>query len=196
MATRTTFVTEWLPKPDLKFLNLQAARTRAQRRYRRTGKPEDKTNFNRVSAKLRRHAKVLVRNRWKLMCKNANAHSFMTKLWTVLGTMTGKSCTRETLQVLALAANETLEAAGESLCALYAPAEASGRPGIRNTASGPLDAQFTVQVLQSALRKCRKKSVAGPDGVPYQALTNLTEEAQDALVKWFNAIWNFGDAPN
>ncbi|KAM7304739.1 hypothetical protein ISCGN_014639 [Ixodes scapularis] len=196
MATRTTFVTEWLPKPDLTFLNLQAARTRAQRRYRRTREPEDKTNFNRVSAKLRRHAKVLVRNRWKLMCKNANAHSSMTKLWTVLGTMTGKSRSRHTLQVLALAANETPEAAAESLCALYAPAEAAGRPGVPNTASGPLDAQFTVQELQSALRRCRKKSAAGPDGVPYQALTNLTEEAQDALVKWFNAIWNSGDVPN
>ncbi|KAM7301179.1 hypothetical protein ISCGN_016719 [Ixodes scapularis] len=195
-ATRTTSVTEWLPKPDLTFLNLQAARTRAQRRYRRTGEPEDKTSFNRVSAKLRRHAKVLVRNRWKLMCKNANAHSSMTKLWTVLETMTGKSRSRHTLQVLALAANETPEAAAESLCALYAPAEAAGRPGVPNTASGALDAQFTVQELQSALRRCRKKSAAGPDGVPYQALTNLTEVAQDALVKWFNAIWNSGDVPN
>ncbi|KAM7304738.1 uncharacterized protein ISCGN_014638 [Ixodes scapularis] len=49
---------------------------------------------------------------------------------------------------------------------------------------------------KNPLRRCRKKSAAGPDGVPYQALTNLTEEAQDALVKWFNAIWNSGDVPN
>lgn len=125
MTTCTTFVTEWLSKPGLTFLNLHAAQTRAQWRYCRTGKPEDKTNFTRVSAMLRRHAKVLVRNRWELMCKNANAHSFMTKLWTVVGTMTGKSRTRQTLQVLALAANETPEAAAESLCALYAPADAS-----------------------------------------------------------------------
>ncbi|KAG0429024.1 hypothetical protein HPB47_024024 [Ixodes persulcatus] len=83
-ATHTTRISEWLPNPDLTFLNLQAARTRAQRKYRRTKNPEDKTRFNRVSAKLRRHAKALVRARWKLMCRNVNAHSSLPKLWTVL----------------------------------------------------------------------------------------------------------------
>ncbi|KAM7307464.1 hypothetical protein ISCGN_011100 [Ixodes scapularis] len=109
-ATHTTSISEWLPNPDLTFLNLRAARTRAQRKYRRTKNPEDKTQFNRVSAKLRRHAKALE--------------------------------------------------------------------------------------LESALRRCRKKSAAGPDGIPYQAFTNLPDDAQEALVAWFNTIWDSGDVPD
>ncbi|KAG0421471.1 hypothetical protein HPB47_002637 [Ixodes persulcatus] len=180
-ATHTTRFSEWLPNPDLTFLNLQAARTRAQRKYRRTKNPEDKTRFNRVSAKLRRHAKALVRARWKLMCRNINAHSSLHKLWRVLGAMTGSCRTRYALQVLALAANITEQLAAERLCALYAPAEAPGKPGTPNLSPGPLDAPFTVQELESALRRCRKKSATGPDGIPYQALTNLPDDAQEAL---------------
>ncbi|KAG0432060.1 hypothetical protein HPB47_021200 [Ixodes persulcatus] len=139
------------------------------------GKPEDKTNFSRVSAKLRRHAKVLVRNQRKLM-DNDFENSYKTDL--------------------ARAAKETPVPAAERLCALYAPAEASRSPAIPNTVSGPLDTYFTVQELQSALRKCRKKSAARLDGVLYQALTHLTEEAKDALVKRFKAIYNTRDVPN
>ncbi|KAG0421805.1 hypothetical protein HPB47_002316 [Ixodes persulcatus] len=195
-ATHTTCISEWLPNPDLTFLNLQAARTRAQRKYRRTKNPEDKTQFNRVPAKLRRHAKALVRARWKLMCRNINAHLSQPKLWRVLGAMTGSCRTRHALQVLALAANITEQLAAERLCALYAPAEAPGKPGTPNLSPGPLDAPFTVQELESALWRCRKKSAAGPDGIPYQALTNLPDDAQEALVAWFNTIWESGDVPD
>ncbi|KAM7298513.1 hypothetical protein ISCGN_019108 [Ixodes scapularis] len=195
-ATHTTSISGWLPNPDLTFLNLQAARTRAQRKYRRTKNPEDKTQFNRVSAKLRRHAKALVRARWKLMCRNINAHSSLPQLWRVLGAMTGSCRTRHALQVLALSANITEQLAAERLCALYAPAEAPGKPGTANLSPGPLDAPFTVQKLESALRRCRKKSAAGPDGIPYQALTNLLDDAQEALVAWFNTIWDSGDVPD
>ncbi|KAM7312372.1 hypothetical protein ISCGN_009277 [Ixodes scapularis] len=195
-ATHTTSISEWLPNPDLTFLNLQAARTRAQRKYRRTKNPEDKTQFNRVSAKLRRHAKALVRARWKLMCRNINAHSSLPQLWRVLGAMTGSCRTRHALQVLALSANITEQLAAERLCALYAPAEAPEKPGTPNLSPGPLDAPFTVQELESALRRCRKKSAAGPDGIPYQALTNLPDDAQEALVAWFNTIWDSGDVPD
>ncbi|KAG0424597.1 hypothetical protein HPB47_028192 [Ixodes persulcatus] len=147
-ATHTTCISEWLPNPDLTFLNLQAARTRAQRKYRRTKNPEDKTQFNRVPAKLRRHAKALVRARWKLMCRNINAHLSQPKLWRVLGAMTGSCRTRHALQVLALAANITEQLAAERFCALYAPAEAPGKPGTPNLSPGPLDAPFTVQELE------------------------------------------------
>ncbi|KAM7314374.1 hypothetical protein ISCGN_004158 [Ixodes scapularis] len=194
-ATRTSRVSEWLPKPDLTFLNLQAARTRAQRKYRRTNNPADKSKFNRISAKLRRHAKALVRNRWKLMCKDVNAPTSLAKLWAVLGAMTGKRRTRHALQVLALAANVTLVDAAERLGALYAPAEATERPLAPDAAPGPLDAPFTAPELQSALRKCRKKTAAGPDEIPYQALTNLTNDALEALLTWFNSIWDSGDVP-
>ncbi|KAG0434010.1 hypothetical protein HPB47_019414 [Ixodes persulcatus] len=51
-ATHRTCISEWLPNPYLTFLNLQVARTRAQQKYQQRKNPEDKTQFNRVSAKL------------------------------------------------------------------------------------------------------------------------------------------------
>lgn len=194
-ATRTINISEWLPEPDLTYLNLAAARTRAQRRFRRTGAAGDKTCFNKVSAKLRRHARALIRNRWTLLCKSADVHVSTTKLWKILGAMTGKGKPRHTLQVLGLAANKTPLEAAEALCAIYAPAEATERPREPNTVPGPLDAPFTFQELQCALRSCRKKSAAGPDGIPYQALTNTTHEAQEALMRWFNKVWETGAVP-
>ncbi|KAM7309477.1 hypothetical protein ISCGN_013108 [Ixodes scapularis] len=110
--------------------------------------------------------------------------------------MTGSCRTRHALQVLALSANITEQLAAERLCALYAPAEAPEKPGTPNLSPRPLDAPFTVQELESALRRCRKKSAAGPDGIPYQALTNLPDDAQEALVAWFNTTWDSGDVPD
>ncbi|KAG0416042.1 hypothetical protein HPB47_006793 [Ixodes persulcatus] len=60
-ATKTTNISEWLPEPDMMYLNLAAARTRAQRRFRKTGSAHDKSDFNKISAKLRRHAKSLLK---------------------------------------------------------------------------------------------------------------------------------------
>ncbi|KAM7304186.1 hypothetical protein ISCGN_014086 [Ixodes scapularis] len=194
-ATKTTNISEWLPKPDLMYLNLAAERTRAQRRFRKTGSAHDKSDFNKISAKLRRHAKSLVRNRWALLCENADAHTSMIKLWKILGAMTGKGRSRHSLQTLALSSNKSAEEAAEDLCARYAPVEAPERPREPNMTPRPIDSPFTVQELQSALKKCRKKSAVGPDGIPYQALTNLTHEAQQAMVNWFNKIWETGDVP-
>ncbi|KAM7304187.1 hypothetical protein ISCGN_014087 [Ixodes scapularis] len=194
-ATKTTNISEWLPKPDLMYLNLAAERIRAQRRFRKTGSAHDKSDFNKISAKLRRHAKSLVRNRWALLCKNADAHTSMIKLWKILGAMTGKGRSRHSLQTLALSSNKSAEEAAEDLCARYAPVEAPERPREPNMTPRPIDSPFTVQELQSALKKCRKKSAVGPDGIPYQALTNLTHEAQQAMVNWFNKIWETGDVP-
>lgn len=120
-ATKTTNISEWLPEPDMMYLNLAAARTRAQRRFRKTGSAHDKSDFNKISAKLRRHAKSLVRNRWALLCKNADAHTSMTKLWKILGAMTGKGRSRHSLQTLALSSNKSAKEATEDLCAQYAP---------------------------------------------------------------------------
>ncbi|KAG0428313.1 hypothetical protein HPB47_024687, partial [Ixodes persulcatus] len=153
-ATKTTNISECLPEPDLMYLNLASARTRAQRRFRKTGSAHDKSDFNKISAKLRGHAKSLVRNRGALLCKNADAHTSMTKLWKILGAMTGKSRSRHSLQTLALSSNKSAEEAAEDLCARYTPVEAPERPKEPNMTPGPIDSPFTVKELQSALKKC------------------------------------------
>ncbi|KAG0443828.1 hypothetical protein HPB47_014484 [Ixodes persulcatus] len=112
-ATKTTNISEWLREPDLMYLSLAVERTRAQRRFLKMDLAHDKSDFNKISAKLRRHAKSIIRNRWALLCKNTDSHTSMTKLWNILGAMTEKGRSRHSLQTLALSSNKSAEESEE-----------------------------------------------------------------------------------
>ncbi|KAG0440960.1 hypothetical protein HPB47_016100 [Ixodes persulcatus] len=111
----------------------------------------------------------------------------MTKLWKILGAMTGKGRSRHFLQTLALSSNKSAEEAAENLCAQYTPVEAPERPREPNMTPGPIGSPFAVQELQSALKKCRKKSRAEsyrPVALS-SCLSKLFERLLQARLSWY-----------
>ncbi|KAH7940889.1 hypothetical protein HPB49_007599 [Dermacentor silvarum] len=67
-ATTHVIVPAGTPCPDIKLLNVRAARRRAQRSAIRSDAPADWTIYNRLDAVCRRHAKQLRRRSWAGLC--------------------------------------------------------------------------------------------------------------------------------
>ncbi|KAG0443963.1 hypothetical protein HPB47_014335 [Ixodes persulcatus] len=68
LSTRTIKVPLRRPAPDLVYLNLRAARRRAQRKARRTKDPKDWNTHHKIDAKFRRHTLNLQRKQWGQLC--------------------------------------------------------------------------------------------------------------------------------
>lgn len=58
-----------------------------------------------------------------------------------------------------------------------------------------LDADFTFEELTSSLKKIKRKSTPGPDGITNQMLQNMPEKRLQELLKLFNYIWTIAVVP-
>ncbi|XP_064475641.1 uncharacterized protein LOC135389534 [Ornithodoros turicata] len=177
------------PVPDLKFLNLSAARRRAQRRLRKNPTKDNTLSFNRISAVLRRYSNALRRFQWKGFCTSFTPHTPCTKIWAVVNKLTGNCSNKHLFQEIALAHSLTLtEAAnlfGETFTQTAVPQPAVQLPQLPHHR---MDAPFTRTELMSALHSSIRRTSPGQDGVTYQAIKNLTTQAQDRLLAKYNAI--------
>ncbi|KAL1444087.1 hypothetical protein MTO96_045683 [Rhipicephalus appendiculatus] len=83
-ATIQSRVPENHPAPDLRHLNLRAARRRAERRYLKVQSPEHHTLFNRVDAVCRRHANRRRRQSWQGICRSLSQARGSSRAWRLL----------------------------------------------------------------------------------------------------------------
>ncbi|KAK8775013.1 hypothetical protein V5799_010454, partial [Amblyomma americanum] len=86
-ATIRCAVLPGTPVPDIKLLNLRAARRRAQRRARRTNKPAHWTIYKRLDAACLRHAKRLRRRSWISVCRALDEPRAQARGWRILSSM-------------------------------------------------------------------------------------------------------------
>ncbi|XP_070378191.1 uncharacterized protein [Dermacentor albipictus] len=73
------------PVPDIKQLNLRAARRRAERLALRSGQREHWTVYNRLDAVCRRHAKQRRNASWSSLCSSLERASVRSSPWRILG---------------------------------------------------------------------------------------------------------------
>lgn len=183
------------PAPDLKYANLFAARRFAQRRYRRSRRREDRALYNRLNAAIRRHANHLRRQRWRNLCDEFCQSTSTVMIWKVVRALSGDRGPSRPFACMALALKKTLEELAEVFAEVYAPALLSTPIPIANATPCILDELFTAAELRAALRRLRRRSASGPDGISGQALLNLPEAALLELLGWFNVIWQTGNVP-
>ncbi|KAL1425444.1 hypothetical protein MTO96_003522 [Rhipicephalus appendiculatus] len=72
------------PVPDLRHLNLRAARRKAERRYLKAQSSEHRTLFNRVDAVCRRHANRRRRQSWQGICHSLSWARGGSRAWRLL----------------------------------------------------------------------------------------------------------------
>lgn len=196
LNTKVVRLPDHFPSPDLKLLNLTAARRRAQRRLRRHPTSSNRTTFNRISATLRRYANHLRRSQWWNFCEELSAHTPGTKVWKIIRSLTGDRCPIQPFETLALAMSKTIKELAEDFARTYeGKPTVSPVPPTANISSNPLDDAFTTSEFTTALRQCRRRSATGRDGISYQALQNLPLEGLTGLLQFFNSIWMTGKIP-
>ncbi|KAG0426750.1 hypothetical protein HPB47_026147 [Ixodes persulcatus] len=193
LSTRTIKVPLWRPAPDLVYLNLRAARRRAQRKARRTKDPKDWNTHHKIDAKFRRHTLRLQRKQWGQLCASFGSPGGLSKAWKIAKALSSAKHIQHPISGLAVALQKPLQETVELLADEFSKAIPLP-PGYQEPETRPSDAcapmqldnDFTRGELEYALRRCTKRSAPGPDGVTYQALRNLDKSHHPALLEALN----------
>ncbi|KAL1466976.1 hypothetical protein MTO96_042395 [Rhipicephalus appendiculatus] len=126
-ATIQSRVPENHPVPDLRHLNLRAARRRAERRYLKAQCPEHRTLFNHVDAICRRHANRRRRHSWQGICHSLSQARGASKAWRLLRSLVIGTAVRQPVLAVAIRLGITEQELAEQLAdrftALNAAAE-------------------------------------------------------------------------
>ncbi|KAG0437761.1 hypothetical protein HPB47_017300 [Ixodes persulcatus] len=190
LSTRTIKVPLRRPAPDLVYLNLRAARRRAQRKARRTKDPKDWNTHHKIDAKFRQ------------LCASFGSAGGLSKAWKIAKALSSAKRIQHPISGLAVALQKPLQETVELLADEFSKAiplpPGYQEPETRlSVACAPmqLDNDFTRGELEYALRKCTKRSAPGPDGVTYQALRNLDKSHHPALLEALNKVWRTAELP-
>ncbi|KAG0414008.1 hypothetical protein HPB47_008833 [Ixodes persulcatus] len=201
LSTRTIKVPLWRPAPDLVYLNLRAARRRAQRKARRTKDPKDWNTHHKIDAKFRRHTLRLQRKQWGQLCASFGSPGGLSKAWKIAKALSSAKQIQHPISGLAVALQKPLQETVELLADEFSKAIPLP-PGYQEPETRPSDACAPMQLDNHftrgelyALRKCTKRSAPGPDGVTYQALRNLDKSHHPALLEALNKVWRTTELP-
>ncbi|XP_070386337.1 uncharacterized protein [Dermacentor albipictus] len=178
------------PASDLSLLSLRASWRRTERRAIRTGKAERWTEYRRVDACCRRQARRTSNQIWRT--------------------------SRQSFLAVAISLGISEEALAELLADRFAPPVPQSaailtvghHPAQVPTCLQSLHPAWTssqvtalfqealaLHELQVALRRGKRRSAPGVDGVTPQMLRNLAASEQQRLLECFNEIWQSGQVP-
>ncbi|XP_065311909.2 uncharacterized protein [Dermacentor albipictus] len=205
------------PCPDIKLLNVRAARRRAQRRAIRSGAMSDWTLYNRLDAVCRRHARQLRRRSWARLCSSLAEPSNERRGWRVLRALLNPKTPRFPVQAIAIARGiSELELAEILADAFAASAPATTAPTVvlralyaavfvrgeahsnhAQAITSLCESDFTHHELQRALSRGRRcRSAPGADGITRQMLRNLDEPQRRLLLDAYNDVLHSGSLPD
>lgn len=196
-ATRRIIVKEGSPNPDNHLLNLQEGRHKALLRYRRKKNEERRKVLNQASREVEKYTRNLRKHIWEQHCGTFNNKTSVKKLWGTYRTMLGKKKGKNTASNLALKLNITEVELAQKLGETFFPQPQQQRKetiDVGESREGQ-DLPFTREELDYAIKKAKKGTAPGTDGITTAMLKNLPEEAKRALLRYFNEIWEDGKLP-
>ncbi|KAH7946038.1 hypothetical protein HPB49_019509 [Dermacentor silvarum] len=129
-ATTRVIVPAGTPCPDIKLLNVRAARRRAQRRAVRSGAAADWTTYNRLDAVCRRHARQLRRRSWAGLCSSLARPRNQHRGWRVLNALLNPRTPRFPVLAIAVAQGISELALAEQLADAFAAAATAPLLGV------------------------------------------------------------------
>ncbi|KAL1422767.1 hypothetical protein MTO96_021740 [Rhipicephalus appendiculatus] len=135
-ATIQSQVPENHPAPDLRHLNLRAARRRAERRYLKAQNPEHRTLFNRVDAVCRQHANRRRRQSWQGICHSLSQARGSSRAWRLLRSLVIGPTAWQPVLAVAIRLGISEQELAERLADRFA-AQPVGQPSAITTAPSP-----------------------------------------------------------
>ncbi|XP_037501849.1 uncharacterized protein LOC119375889 [Rhipicephalus sanguineus] len=211
-ATIQSWVPENHPVPDLRHLNLRAARRRAERKYLKAQRPDHRTLFNRVDAVCRRHANRRRRQSWQGICHSLSQARGGAKAWRLLRSLVIGPMARQPVLAVAIRLGISEQELAERLADRFA-ALPLARPAAITTTPTPKPPQghhpawtasqiaalcqepIFEHELNAALARTKRRSAPGADGITYEMLRNLDVAARQRLLRAFNDAWQSGTLP-
>ncbi|XP_072145070.1 uncharacterized protein [Dermacentor andersoni] len=216
-ASKRVAVPAGSPCPDIKLLNVRAARRRAQRRAMRTGAEGDWTLYKRLDAVCRRHARQLRRRSWAGLCSSLAQPCNERRGWRVLRALLNPKAPRFPVLAIAIARGISELELAELLANAFAatPPASSAPPAVLQALYAAVfvrgeahtnhaqaitslcESDFTHHELQRALSRGRhRRSAPGADGITLQMLRNLEEPQRRLLLDAYNDVLHSGSLPD
>ncbi|KAH6944359.1 hypothetical protein HPB50_002746 [Hyalomma asiaticum] len=178
---------------DTHLANLWRKANRLTKEYRHKGKRHrDLMSLKRQYQLIKEYQELLEADESHNTCAKLGREPGLRKLWGILRSLLGRKKGPPPLAELLL--REQATAVEDRVIRTFFPhaAETPPDPLPSTTIDGPeteLDRPFTLGEFVSALAQGKTRSAPGHDGVTWQELRNLSNEAQDNLLAIINESW-------
>lgn len=185
---------------DMHLANLWRKVNRLTQQYRYKGKRhKDLMRLKHQYRLIKEYQQQLEADTWHNTCAKLGREPGLKRLWQILRSLLGRKKGAPPLAELFL--REEPAVLEERVIHTFFPhaAEAPPEPlpsATIDNAKEELDTPFTLSELVAALAQGKTKSAPGHDGVTWQELRNLSNEAQERLLTIVNESWESGLVPD
>lgn len=198
------------PAPDIKQLNLQAARRRAQHKAIHTDKVDYWNAYNWLDAVCCHHSKQRQSESWTSLCSTLDDPRNQSYCWRILGAMLHPQILRSPALSITvvqhISATKLTDLLADTSCwpRLYLwshqgtgvkPHYASFLHGIMDETHALCNATFTLGELLAVLPIRKRCFAPGSNGITCQMHRNLNSLRLPHLLEAYNKIWCFNVSP-
>ena len=187
------------------------ARQEARKAVKDNPTPENRTNYNKHTAKVRLLMNNGKRAKWRKTCSQLDLNKNGNKAWRLLHNLEGskrkenpKPLQSENKKVFngkekanllnrflaGVSKSKRRKTLDRSLWSLHRKKVKA--PGCNNQ---PFEQEFSMQELNSAIRKAAPRKSPGPDKVTNEMISHLGSFARLRLLQFINRTWNEGKLP-
>ncbi|KAH7976291.1 hypothetical protein HPB52_011108 [Rhipicephalus sanguineus] len=181
---------------DAHLANLWRKASRLTKQYRHKGKRHrDLMSLKRQYQLIKEYQELLEADEWHNTCAKLGREPGLKRLWGILRSLLGRKKGAPPLADLFL--REEAATLEDRVIRTFFPhaTETPPEPLPTTAIDGPkteLDRPFTLGEFVAAMAQGKTRSAPGHDGVTWQELRNLSDEAQDKLLAIINESWESG----
>ena len=188
------------------------ARRQARKKVEKDPTAENRNNYNKLTAKVRFLTRQWKKCKWRDTCQKLDLNKNGHKAWKLLKNLEGTAKKENPKPVLkdgrkivdghkkANYFNKYFSGVNKSsrrrnldnaLWKLY-----KKKLKVPSCNALPFEQDFTIQELNSAIRKAAPRKSPGPDGITNEMISNLGSIAKEKLLQFMNRTWKEGQLPS
>ena len=188
------------------------ARKKAWKLKRDNNTPENRTEYNKLSAKVKLLSKASKKKAWEKTTGNLDLRKDSRKAWTLLDKLSGKHRRTNPAPIDTDTGKATTDSEKSKAFTKFYTSISGKQKRVNldkafkkltrdmEKRHGPFDSvfvkNFTRKELDDSLMKCKLRKAPGPDEVTSDMLIQLSDYGKDMLLKIINKIWQSGSLPN
>ena len=187
-------------------------RKKSRRTVERNNTPENRTAYNRLTAKVRYLTRTSKREHWRNSCQSLDLNKDGRKAWQLLKNLEG-SKKKENPKPISKNGKKITD--GKKKANIFnkymaSVSKSSRRKKLDKTlwklfkakqhsptcSNLPFEQDFTILELENAIKRAQKGKAPGPDQITNEMISNLGPKAKSQLLAYINRTWQDGKLPS
>ena len=191
--------------------NAVQARRKARRMATKHPTPENRAEYNRQTARVRLLTRTGRRDKWRNVCQNLDLHKDGKKAWKLLQNLEGrkKKENPKPIQTESKTISNKKKKADHFNKFLASVSRASRRKNLDKALwkltkskqnaptcnNQPFEEDFTLQELNTAIKKSKSGKAPGPDKIANEMIRHLGHLGKLKILQYINKTWKLGKLP-